>query len=31
VKGKSRRRSATQARREQQLLEKTHLNAAGID
>jgi len=31
VKGKSRRRSAKQARREQRILEKIHLHAAGID
>jgi transposase len=31
VKGKSQRRSAKRARREQKILEKIHLNAAGID
>jgi transposase len=31
VKSKSRRRSAKRARREQNILEKIHLNAAGID
>jgi transposase len=31
VKGKSRRRSSQRARREQRILEKIHLNAAGID
>ena len=31
MKGKSRRRSAQHARREQRILEKIHLNAAGID
>jgi len=31
VKGKSRRRSSKRARREQRILERIHLNAAGID
>ena len=31
MKGKSRRRSAQRAQREQRILEKIHLNAAGID
>ena len=31
MKGKSRRRSGQRARREQRILEKIHLNAAGID
>ena len=31
MKGKSRRRSAQRAEREQRILDKIHLNAAGID